>query len=154
MTGTPSPDPISTRRQRIAELARQSPQAAFTTLAHHIDIDWLTEAYRRTRKDGAAGVDGQTGEDYAADLEANLRSLLDRAKSGRYQAPPVRRVHIPRGPGRRPGPSASRRLRIKSSSGRSPWSWRPFTSRTFWTARTGSGRAARGTRRWRRSDGG
>jgi RNA-directed DNA polymerase len=99
MPGTPSPDPISTRCQRIAELARQSPQAAFTTLAHHIDIDWLTEAYRRTRKDGAAGVDGQTAEAYAVDLEGNLRSLLDRAKSGRYQAPPVRRVHIPKGTG-------------------------------------------------------
>jgi group II intron reverse transcriptase/maturase len=99
MPGTPSPETISTRRQRIAELARQSPQAAFTTLAHHIDIDWLKEAYRRTRKDGAAGVDGQTATDYAGDLEGNLRSLLDRAKSGRYQAPPVRRVHIPKGTG-------------------------------------------------------
>ena len=99
MPGTPSLDPISTRRQRIAELARQSPQAAFTTLAHHIDIDWLTEAYRLTRKDGASGVDGQTAKDYAEDLEGNLRSLLDRAKSGRYQAPPVRRVYIPKGTG-------------------------------------------------------
>jgi RNA-directed DNA polymerase len=99
MTGTPSPDPISTRRQRIAELASRSPQAAFTTLAHHIDIDWLFEAYRRTRKDGATGVDGQTATGYAEDLGGNLRSLLDRAKSGRYQAPPVRRVHIPKGTG-------------------------------------------------------
>src|SRR5436305_7234074 len=99
MPGTPSPETISTRRQRIAELARQSPQAAFTTLAHHIDIDWLTEAFVRTRKDGAVGVDGQTAADYAVDLEGNLRSLLDRAKSGRYQAPPVRRVHIPKGTG-------------------------------------------------------
>ena len=40
MPGTPSPDPISTRQERIAELARKSPQVAFTTLAHHIDIDW------------------------------------------------------------------------------------------------------------------
>jgi RNA-directed DNA polymerase len=99
MPGTPSPDPISTQQERIATLARQSPQAAFTTLAHHIDINWLYEAYRRTRKDGAVGVDGQTAEDYARDLEGNLRSLLDRAKSGRYQAPPVRRVHIPKGTG-------------------------------------------------------
>ena len=44
-------------------------------------------------------MDGQTAADYAADLEGNLRSLLDRAKSGRYQAPPVRRVHIPKGTG-------------------------------------------------------
>jgi group II intron reverse transcriptase/maturase len=70
-----------------------------TTLAHHIDLEWLREAYRRTRKDAATGVDGQTGEAYAADLEANLQSLLDRAKSGRYWAPPVRRVHIPKGAG-------------------------------------------------------
>src|SRR4051812_50209851 len=99
MPGTPSPDPISTRRRRIAELARRSPQAAFTTLAHHIDIDWLLEAYRRTRKDGAVGVDGQTAAAYAADLEGNLRSLLGRAKSGHYQAPPVRRGGSPEGAG-------------------------------------------------------
>jgi len=72
---------------------------AFTTLAHHIDIDRLKEAYRRTRKDGAVGVDGQTAQDYAVDLEGNLRSLPDRAQSGRYRAPPVRRVHIPKGTG-------------------------------------------------------
>jgi len=33
------------------------------------------------------------------DLETNLQSLLDRAKSGTYKAPPVRRVHIPKGKG-------------------------------------------------------
>ncbi|WP_437894755.1 group II intron reverse transcriptase/maturase [Sorangium sp. So ce124] len=70
---------------------------AFTTLAHHVDLAWLQEAYRRTRKDGATGVDRQTAKQYAANLEDNLRSLLDRAKSGTYRAPPVRRVHIPKG---------------------------------------------------------
>ena len=65
-----------------------------------MDLEWMFEAYRRTRKDGAAGIDGQTGKDYEVNLEANLRSLLDRAKSGdRYKAPPVRRVHIPKGDG-------------------------------------------------------
>ena len=54
------------------------------------------EAFARTRKDGAVGVDGQDGEDYAVNLMGNLQSLLDRAKSGTYQAPPVRRVHIPK----------------------------------------------------------
>jgi group II intron reverse transcriptase/maturase len=62
-----------------------------------MDIDWLTEAWRRTRKGGAAGVDGQTAAGYERDLEGNLRSLLERAKSGTYRAPPVRRVHIPKG---------------------------------------------------------
>jgi group II intron reverse transcriptase/maturase len=72
----------------------------FTSLNHHIDLHWLREAYDRTRKDGAAGVDGQTAADYAVALESNLQSLLDRAKSGTYRAPPVRRVHIPKGTGK------------------------------------------------------
>ncbi|MGD9714967.1 MAG: group II intron reverse transcriptase/maturase [Thermomicrobiales bacterium] len=78
-------------------MAKQSPQMAFTSLAYLIDIDWLKEAYRRTRKDGAVGVDGVTAEEYEQDLEGNLQRLLDRAKSGTYRAPPVRRVHIPKG---------------------------------------------------------
>jgi group II intron reverse transcriptase/maturase len=65
-----------------------------------MDLAWMREAFRVTRKDGAAGVDGQTGVDYAANLEGNLLALLDRAKSGdRYRAPAVRRVHIPKGDG-------------------------------------------------------
>ena len=88
---------VSTKQQRIATLAKQSPHMAFTSLAYLMDIDWLKEAYRRTRKDGAAGVDGVTAEEYEEDLEANLQDLLDRAKSGTYRAPPVRRVHIPKG---------------------------------------------------------
>jgi len=97
--GTLGPISVSTRLRRIAELARKAPKMVFTTLAHHIDIDLLRVAHGRTRKDGAAGVDGQTAEEYARDLEGNLRSLLERFKSGRYQAPPVKRVHIPKGEG-------------------------------------------------------
>jgi retron-type reverse transcriptase len=90
---------ISTKLERIAKQAKEIQGAALHTLAHYIDMDWLREAYRRTRKDGALGVDGQSAEQYAAHLEDNLQSLLDRAKSGRYWAPPVRRVHIPKGDG-------------------------------------------------------
>ena len=92
-----NPSSVSTKRRRIAELARRSPQMGFTSLAYLMDIDWMREAWRLTRKGGAVGVDGQTAADYEQDLEANLRSLLDRAKSGTYLAPPVRRVHIPKG---------------------------------------------------------
>ena len=87
---------VSTKQQRIAELAKRSPQMGFTSLAYLMDIDWLREAFYRTRKDGASGVDGQTWSEYERDLEANLQSLLDRAKSGTYRAPPVRRVYIPK----------------------------------------------------------
>ena len=99
MAGTPSPTTVSTRQQRLAELARQAPQLGFTTLNHYLDLPWLVEAYRRTRKSGAVGVDGQTARDYEADLLGNLQELLTQAKSGTYQAPPVRRVHIPKGTG-------------------------------------------------------
>ena len=89
-------DSVSTKQERIAKLGEQSPEMGFTSLAYLMDIEWLHEAYRRTRKDGAAGIDGQTSADYERNLAGNLQSLLDRAKSGRYFAPPVRRVHIPK----------------------------------------------------------
>jgi len=95
---------ISTRLERIAKLAKDAPQMAFRTLAHHIDIELLHEAYRLTRKDGAVGVDGQSAAEYATRLESNLESLLNRAKSGTYFAPPVRRVHIPKGNGKETRP--------------------------------------------------
>jgi group II intron reverse transcriptase/maturase len=70
------------------------------SLAHYIDIEFLHEAFRRTRKDGATGVDGQTGKEYEERLEENLQSLLGRFKSGTYQAPPVRRTYVPKDDGR------------------------------------------------------
>src|SRR5215203_861269 len=90
---------ISTKLERVAKLAKSAPDMPLTTLSHHIDVEWLREAHRRTRKDGALGVDGQSAEEYAADLEGNLESLLERAKSGSYRAPAVRRVHIPKSRG-------------------------------------------------------
>ncbi|TMA33900.1 MAG: group II intron reverse transcriptase/maturase [Deltaproteobacteria bacterium] len=104
MTGPLTPEIISTKLQRVAKLAREMPHAALRSLAHHIDLDFLFEAYRWTRKDGATGVDGQTAQEYAEHLEENLRDLLSRAKSGTYCAPPVRRVHIPKGDGRKTRP--------------------------------------------------
>src|SRR4029077_985798 len=130
---------VSTKQERIAGLAKRSPQMAFTSLAYLMDIDWLKEAYRRTRKDGAVGVDGVTAEDYERDLEGNLQRLLDRAKSGTYQAPPVRRLHI-RKAARPPRPvrSGFPPWRTRSSSGRPSGCWSRSTSRTSWTARTAS----------------
>lgn len=96
MTGTLSREDISTRQHKLARLAQMEPKVVLTTLAHHIDIEWMGEAYRRTRKDAAVGVDGVSAREYEAELEANLASLLARFKSGRYRAPAVRRVYIPK----------------------------------------------------------
>lgn len=101
--GTSSPSNVSTKQQRIANLAKEE-RRALTTLAHHIDIEWLEEAFRRTRKDGATGTDGVTASEYSAQLQTNLQQLLDRAKSGTYRAPAVRRVFIPKGDGQQVRP--------------------------------------------------
>lgn len=104
MTEPSSTETISTKQSRIAQLAKEDPDRALYSLNHHLDLDWLREAHSRVRKDGAAGVDGQTAREYARDLEEHLESLLTRAKSGRYKAPPVRRVHIPKGRGKETRP--------------------------------------------------
>lgn len=100
MTGAQEPEVMSTKQVRIAALAERFPQRAFTSLAHYIDAQWVKTAYLMTRRDGAVGIDGQTADDFARNFEANIQRLLEEAKSGRYRAPPVRRVHIPKGDGR------------------------------------------------------
>jgi len=87
---------VSTKQKRIAENARNMPEASFTALAHHIDRAWLLEAQKRVRRDGAVGIDGVTAEEYEEKLSENLRELENRIKSGRYQAPPVRRSYVPK----------------------------------------------------------
>lgn len=77
------PESVSTKQERIAQLARSNPAMAFTSLNHYLDEEWIRYAYELTRKGGAAGVDGQTAQEYALNLEQNLGSLLDRLKSGR-----------------------------------------------------------------------
>ena len=55
------------------------------------------EAYQRVKaKKGAAGVDGQSIEDFEADLKNNLYKIWNRMSSGTYFPPPVRAVEIPK----------------------------------------------------------
>lgn len=90
---------VSTKQKRIAELSKRKPEMRMTTLNHYLDIEWMREAYRRIRKDSAPGIDGLTVEAYGKELEKNLTSLMNRAKSGEYFAPPVKRKYIPKGTG-------------------------------------------------------
>jgi group II intron reverse transcriptase/maturase len=90
---------VTTKLRRIAELAREDRSRVFTSVAHAIDLEWMKEACRRTRKDGAAGVDGFTWADYAKDLDANLNALATKIRSGTYRPPPVRRAYIPKASG-------------------------------------------------------
>ncbi|MBT8406075.1 MAG: group II intron reverse transcriptase/maturase [Deltaproteobacteria bacterium] len=92
---------IRTKLQGLAQQAKDYPESVFTTLVHHIDVEWLGEAYRRTNKQSAGGVDGVTAQGYGAKLEENLAGLHERLRNGRYQAPPVERVWLEKEDGRK-----------------------------------------------------
>lgn len=104
MSWTMGHESVSTRLRQIAKLARDRPEIILTTLAHHIDPYFLREAYQRTRKDGATGIDEVTAVEYEKNLGSNLEGLHERLKSGTYKAPPVRRVYIPKGDGSKTRP--------------------------------------------------
>ena len=58
------------------------------------------EAYKRVRANkGCAGVDGQSIEEFDADMENNLYKLWNRMSSGSYFPKPVLRVEIPKADG-------------------------------------------------------
>jgi hypothetical protein len=66
---------ISTKLRWIGKQAGDYPEMVFTTLAHHMDVDLLREAYRHTRNDSSPGIDGVTAKHYGENLEGNLRDL-------------------------------------------------------------------------------
>lgn len=101
---------VYTKQQRIAEIAKQHREEPLTLLHHYIDEEWLKAAYKQLKKDSAPGVDRQTVLEYGENLEENVKSLLNRAKTGRYKAPPVRGTAIPK-----PGSKEKRKLGIPTT---------------------------------------
>ena len=90
---------VSTKLAELGERARR--EARLTNVIQFVDEELLRVAFRSMRKQAAPGVDGQRHEAYAANLPRNLRDLYARLKSGRYQAPVIRRVYIPKANGKR-----------------------------------------------------
>lgn len=101
---------VSTKQEQIAALAERYPDRGLTSLNKHLDEEWLCAAFAGLRKDGAVGVEGVSAKAYGEELEKRLPDLVDRAKSGRYLAPPVRRVYIDK-----PGKSEKRPLGIPTT---------------------------------------
>lgn len=91
---------VSPKLLKVAERAKREPETRLLALAHLMDEELLAEAFGRIRKDAAVGVDGVTKEQYGEGLEGNLRDLHTRMKEGRYRHQPIRRVHIPKAPGK------------------------------------------------------
>lgn len=99
MADASTPESMSPVLLKVTERAKREPEAKFHALAYAIDVELLTRAYRRIRKDAAVGVDGITKEQYGQALEENIQGLHERMKAMRYRHQPIRRVHIPKGNG-------------------------------------------------------
>ena len=110
---TSSSNDVSTRLHRVATLAREAPNMVLTTLAHNIDMSFMREAYRYTNKGGAVGIDGQTASEFDSCMDDNLRELLGQFKSGKYRAPAVKRVYIPKAGGEQLRPIGIPTLKVK-----------------------------------------
>jgi len=89
-------DTMYTKQKRIANAAEKYAGESLLSVAQHIDVPWMYCAYEWTRRDGAAGIDGVTAADYEVELMENLQNLVDLLKSGKYYAPAVKRVYIPK----------------------------------------------------------
>jgi RNA-directed DNA polymerase len=90
--------PVSPKLAELAARARK--EGRLTNVVQFIDEELLRLAFQSLRKQAAPGVDGQSYEDYAAGLDENLWDLCTRLKSGRYRAPVIRRVYIPKANGK------------------------------------------------------
>jgi len=68
-----------------------------TNKPFNIEKRLVYEAYKAIKSNGkAAGVDGETLEQFEADLAGNLYKIWNRMSSGTYFPPPVRAVPIPK----------------------------------------------------------
>ena len=91
---------MSTDINRIATIAKEDPARKFYSIAHLITEERLTEKFWKLRKDSSAGIDGVVHEQYAANVEENIRQLHRRLVENKYQAQPLRRVYIPKEDGK------------------------------------------------------
>jgi RNA-directed DNA polymerase len=98
--GTPSPEPVLLRLERIATQARGYPDMAFTTLAHHLDVAMLEDAFRRLNPRSAPGVDRVTWRTYKENLATNLETLHEKLVNDTNCPQPVVRRLIPKSRGK------------------------------------------------------
>lgn len=95
---------MGTKLEQIRKLAEKEPEMVFTSLAHLLDKEMLTDSFYKLRKNASSGIDNKSHADYATGLKANISALHARLKSGQYKAPNVRRVWISKGQGKEKRP--------------------------------------------------
>jgi hypothetical protein len=88
---------MSTQLGRIAKKAKLDRTVRFTSLAHLLTPSFLKETWRMMNRHAASGIDGQSTEQFANEIEQRVEEICQQLKAGTYRAPPVRRVEIPKG---------------------------------------------------------
>ena len=91
---------MTTKLEQIRAKATTDRKLRFTSLAHLLTPEFLIETWRQMNRRGASGVDGETTTEFERELETRVQDIYARLKAGTYHAPPVRRVEIPKGPGK------------------------------------------------------
>ncbi len=91
---------VSTQLVQIAKKAELDRKVRFTSLAHLLTPEFLKETWKTINRHGAGGVDGESIEQFESELEQRVQEICEQLRAGAYRAPPVRRVEIPKGPGK------------------------------------------------------
>jgi RNA-directed DNA polymerase len=91
---------VSQAQARIREAVNRNRKEKLTALLHHVAVDCLRAAFFALKKRAAAGIDQVTWDQYAENLEENLRGLHRRVQTGAYRALPSRRTYIPKADGK------------------------------------------------------
>lgn len=91
---------MTTKLDRIANKAKTDRTCCFTSLAHLLTVDFLMETWKQMNRKGSSGVDGESTDEFGKNLQQRCESIVDRLQRRQYQAPPVRRVEIPKGHGK------------------------------------------------------
>jgi RNA-directed DNA polymerase len=91
---------MSTQLSQIAKRAKLDRKARFTSLAHLLTPEFLKETWGKMNRRASGGVDGQSAQQFERELGTHVEEICAQLKAGSYRAPPVRRVDIPKGPGK------------------------------------------------------
>jgi len=91
---------MSTQLGQIAKKAKLDRKVRFTSLAHLLTPEFLTETWAMMNRRAASGIDGESTEQFESELERRVEEICAQLRADTYRAPPVRRVDIPKGPGK------------------------------------------------------
>jgi RNA-directed DNA polymerase len=87
------------KRARLAEKARNHPKEQFVNLLHHMTPELIEGCLKSIPRNSAVGTDGMTRDVALKHLSWMLPPILTDIHLKRYEAPPVRRVYIPKADG-------------------------------------------------------